>query len=184
MKNLIRKNLKGDRILFLFILAVAVYVFMLKVTIPEVMVFSGGMKILDMMPLGYDSNYVNLLFETLGKQGRHVYLFHQIPADMIYPFLFGVSNCLILAWFLDKLDKFRGPAFALCLIPLLAGIFDYCENIGIISLLNVYPHIPDFLSKITAIFSVLKSLFTTLYFVVLLITLVIFGLSRIVRKGK
>ena len=48
------------------------------------MAFSGGMKLLDMMPLGYDMDYINTLFETLGEKGRDIYLYNQIPVDMIY----------------------------------------------------------------------------------------------------
>lgn len=36
-----------------------------------------------------------LLLSALGENGRHAYLFHQLPFDMLYPFLFGVTYCLI-----------------------------------------------------------------------------------------
>jgi hypothetical protein len=183
MKNFIKKNLIGSRALILFILSTAVYIFMLVVTIPEVVNYSGGMKLLDMMPTGYNSDYVNLLFEALGEQGRYAYLFHQIPVDMIYPLLFGISNCLVLAWILNKLGKFHSLLFNLCLLPVFAGVFDYCENFGIISLLKSYPHNPAYLSQITNVFTVLKSFFTSLYFGVLIITLIVFAINRIFRKA-
>ena len=63
------------------------------------------MKLLDMMPTGYDWNYVNELFNTLGENGRKIYLTKQIPMDMFYPLLFGLSYCLIFAYFLKKLEK-------------------------------------------------------------------------------
>ena len=65
---------------------------MLTITIPKVMSFAGGMKLLDMMPLGYNSEYVNSLFNNLGKKGREVYLLNQIPIDMIYILLWYVNN--------------------------------------------------------------------------------------------
>ena len=74
---------------------------MLTITIPMVMSFSDGMKLLDMMPAGYSAEYVNTLLNTLGEQGRNAYLFQQIPVDMVYPFLFAVSYCLLFAYFLD-----------------------------------------------------------------------------------
>ena len=104
---------------------------MLIVTIPEVMQHSGGMKILDMMPTGYDAQYVNSLFSILGTAGRDLYLYHQLPLDLIYPSLFGISSCLVLAYFLNKLGKLNSWLFYLCLLPLLSGLFDYMENIGI-----------------------------------------------------
>ena len=68
---------------------------MLIITIPKTMAFSNGMKLLDMMPSGYDSEYITSLFEALGEDGRHAYLYSQLPVDMIYPLLFGISYCLI-----------------------------------------------------------------------------------------
>ena len=84
---------------------------MLMVTIPKTMGFSKGMKLLDMMPMGYDSEYINTLFEALGENGRGVYLYNQIPIDMVYPFLFGISYCLLLVYFLQKINKLNSAFF-------------------------------------------------------------------------
>lgn len=179
MKKIILNNIQGKKVLFLFILTNLVYAFMLMVTIPKVMHFSGGMKLLDMIPTGYNLEYVNTLFDTLREKGRNAYLFRQIPVDMIYPFLFGISNCLILAYFLKKLNKLNGSLFHLCFIPIVAGITDYVENIGIITMLMKYPNLSNESVMITNIFSVIKSLSTTIYFVVLIIILIILGIKTI-----
>jgi hypothetical protein len=39
---------------------------MLTVAIPHTMAFSGGMILLDKMPMGYDYTYVKTLFNILG----------------------------------------------------------------------------------------------------------------------
>ena len=184
MKDLIRKNLNGKRILLLFVLTNIVYAIMLIITIPKVMSFSGGMKLLDMMPTGYSAEYVNALLSALGEKGRNAYLFTQFPIDMIYPFLFGVSSCLILAYFLNKLGKFESRLFYFCLLPLFSGLFDYLENIGIIAMLKSYPNNPVILSQITNVFSVLKSSFTTFYFIVLIIFIVMFGMNKLFQKSR
>jgi len=145
---------------------------MLTITIPKVMSFTGGMKLLDMMPTGYNSEYVNSLLSALGSTGRNAYLFNQIPLDMVYPFLFGVTYCLLLAYILNKLGKSESFLFYLCFIPLLSGLFDYFENIGIIAMLNSYPDNSIILSKTTNVFSVLKSFFTSIYFIILTISLI------------
>lgn len=184
MKRIVEKNLVGYRILFLYILSFALYLFMLTVTIPEVMYSSGGMKILDMMPKGYNPEYVNSLLNALGERGRHAYLFHQLPVDMIYPLLFGVSNCLLLAWLLNQIGKLNGNLFYLSLLPLLAGLFDYFENVGIIIMLNTFPHISVLISKVTNIFTISKSFCTTFYFCVLIIILIVFAKKRIFPPGS
>jgi len=165
IKEIINKHLAGKKVLFLFVLTNIIYSIMLLVTIPKTMLFSNGMKLLDMMPAGYDSVYVNTLFETLGVKGRAVYLYNQIPIDMIYPFLFGISYCLLIAYFLKKLDKLNTPFFYLCLLPIIAGIADYLENFGIIYMLNNYPNLSQFSIDATNIFSILKSMTTTIYFI-------------------
>jgi len=182
MIDLIRKNIDGRKVLFLFILTNIVYVIMLTFTIPTVMSFSGGIKLMDMMPTGYTAEYVNSLLNALGEQGRHAYLFKQIPVDMIYPLLFGISNCLILAYFLNKIGKLESPYFYLCYLPLFAGLFDYFENIGIISILNSFPHNSVILSQTTSVFTVIKSFLTTIYFISLILILIRFGLNRLNKR--
>jgi hypothetical protein len=172
MKKLIKRNLNGNKVLFLFIATNIVYAFMLIVTIPKVMSFAGGMKLLDMMPTGYSVEYVDSLFNALGENGRHAYLFNQLPVDMIYPGLFAISYCLVLAYFLNKLGKLESPLFYLCILPIFSGLSDYCENIGIIIMLKSYPKNSGLLSQVTSVFSILKSFSTTIYFIVLTIALI------------
>jgi hypothetical protein len=184
MKELIRTNINGEKVLFLFILTNIVYCMMLLITIPGVMAFSNGMKILDMMPTGYDHAYVNNLFKTLGEKGRDFYLFRQLPVDMIYPFLFGIGSCLVLAYFLDKIGKLDGLLFYICFIPLFSGLFDYGENIGIITMLKTYPENSKLISQVTNTFSILKSSCTITYFILLIILLIVFGKHKLFGKNK
>lgn len=178
-KELIYRNVKGRKVFTFFVLTYVVYALMLLVTIPKVMGFSDGMKIFDMMPFGYSSEYANTLLNSLGEEGRHVYLFLQIPLDMIYPFLFGVGNSLLLAFFLNKLRHLKTPYIYLCLLPLLAGSFDYLENFGVSAMLFSFPDISDLLIQTTSMFSVAKSLLTSIYFVVLIVVLLAFLWNRI-----
>jgi hypothetical protein len=128
------------------------------------MKLSKGIKLLDMMPKGYDLDYVNKLFVTLGENGRHIYLTNQMLVDMIYPLLFGITYSLLLACFLRKINKLK-PLFSyLCLLPILA---DYLENIGIIKMLKGYLDFKESTVNINSIFSVIisppKTIFTTAY---------------------
>ena len=183
LREIISRNLSGKKVLLLFIITNIVYAFMLIVTIPRTMTFSNGMKLLDMMPMGYNAEYVISLLDTLGNKGREVYLYCQIPVDMIYPFLFGISYCLLIAYFFKKLDKLNSNIFYLCLLPLIGGIADYLENFGIISMLNNFPQLSQIEINFTNIFSMIKSISTTVYFIVLIITLMAFGIKTL-NKNK
>jgi len=180
--HFIEKNISGKKVLGLFILTNLVYTFMLTVTIPKTMEFSNGMKLLDMMPTGYDLNYVRELFTSLGEKGRLTYLTNQIPVDMIYPLLFGLSYCLLLGYFLKKLNKLNSPYSYLCLLPIIAGIADYLENIGIISMLKNYPELKETIVYTTNIFSVIKSSSTSIFFIVLIVVLITLGIKVVNRK--
>lgn len=185
MKPLIKfieKNISGKKVLGLFILTNLVYTFMLTVTIPKTMEFSNGMKLLDMMPTGYDLSYVSQLFTSLGENGRLTYLTNQIPVDMIYPLLFGLSYCLLLGYFLKKLNKLNSPYSYLCVIPIIAGIADYLENIGIIKMLKNYPELKETAVYKTNIFSVIKSISTSIFFIALIVVLITLGIKVLNRK--
>jgi hypothetical protein len=182
LTKFLEKNISGKKVLGLFILTNVVYAFMLIVTIPKTMGFSNGMKLLDMMPTGYDLNYVNELFNSLGEIGRETYLTNQIPVDMIYPLLFGLTYSLLLAYFLKKLNKLNSPFTYLCLIPIFAGIADYLENLGIITMLKSYHNLTEISVKTTSTFSLIKSISTTAFFIILIIVLVILGLKTINEK--
>ena len=182
IKEIVNKNLTGRKLLFLFVITNIIYGIMLMVTIPKTMAFSKGMKLLDMMPMGYDSEYINALFEALGENGRGVYLYNQIPIDMVYPFLFGISYCLLLVYFLKKINKLNSAFFYLIFLPIIAGIADYLENLGIINMLSSYPNQSQLSMDVTNVFSIIKSMTTTVFFVALIITLAIFGYKTIVER--
>jgi hypothetical protein len=177
----IDENSSGRNVLVFLILSTSIYILMLTITIPQIMAITGGIKILDMMPTGYSPKYVNELMLTLGENGRHLYLYHQIPLDMVYPLLFGISNTLIIIYLLKKAQIFNNNLIYLGIIPIIAGVMDYSENTGIIMILTDYPNNPDILSKVTNVFSVIKSTFTIMYFVVLLVLLCVLAIRRLFR---
>lgn len=182
--TLISKNSNGKRVLLFFILANIVYTLMLTFTIPNVMSFSNGMKLFDMMPTGYDLGYATELLNSLGKEGRNAYLNKQIPLDMVYPLLFMIAYSLLLAYILKKLDRFKKPLKYLCVLPIIAGAADYGENIGIISLLNSFPMISASSVGITNYFSVIKSFTTSIFFIALIVLLVILGIRMLRTKRE
>lgn len=182
MKELLSSHINGKKVLLLFVLTNVVYVYMLAVSIPGVMQFAGDLPLLDMMPTGYDFAYVETLFAALGEAGRSAYLFRQIPVDMVYPGLFGISYCLVFAYFLNRIGQLKSPMMYFCLLPIIAAVADYAENVGIITLLNSFPGLSPGWVSATNLFSILKSSATTVYFVGLILLLITFGLQSLRRK--
>lgn len=183
MKTQIDRLLRGKIVLLFFIISSSLYFLMLFVTIPYLHKITNGIEILDMMPAGYDFQYVIQLMESLGETGRHYYLFTQIPIDLLFPFFFAISNCIIIVWFLKKIGKLDTFWYLACYLPLFAGFFDYAENISIISILNNYPEIEQNSVLVSNFFSVMKSSLTTIALSVLLIIILVFLFKRIFNRN-
>jgi len=185
MKNFLIKYSTGKTVLVLFILANSIYAIMVAVTIPKTAQFADGMKILDMMPGGYDFDYVYSLFNTLGEAGRNTYRNTQIPFDMVYPALFALSFSLLLAFFLKKLNRQNTWLIYVCILPFIGGIADYAENIGIIFMLNRHPAFTVQTVELVCTFSIIKSSATTIYFLILLVVILWFAINWLQRlKAK
>ena len=169
VRQLLEKYSSGKNVLLLFVITQLVYLMMLFYTIPNVTAYAYGMKILDLMPTGYSAGYVKELFDKLGPAGRDYYLFRQLPLDMIYPFLFMAGYSLLLTYLFKKSFKPENKIHSLAIIPLFGGFFDYLENVGIIYMLNSFPNISTLAVNVTNLFSILKSVSTTIFFVLLFV---------------
>jgi len=158
----------GRNVLIFLIPSLAVYSFMLFHTIPGVESYAPEMKLFDLSPSGYSYDYAVELLSVLGNDGRKEYLIRQLPLDFIYPALFSISSFLMLAWlFLKRNDK-GSRIFYLCFVPVVAGIFDYLENIQIVLMILNYPDITKAHVILSSAFTMVKSGLTSLFFVILL----------------
>ncbi len=92
----------GKVIISLFVLTMAVYFTMLSYSIPAVSAFAPDLPIFDLSPLGYSFTYANELLNSLGTEGRNLYLTTQLPLDFIYPGLFSITYSLLLVWIFWK----------------------------------------------------------------------------------
>lgn len=178
----LKKAISGRVILILVILTMLVYLLMLLYTIPKVQSYAPGMILFDLSPSGYSYQHAVSLLESLGEAGRNIYLFQQIPADFIYPGLFAVSYSLMLTWLFAKSFEAGSKIFYLALIPVMGGCFDYLENICIILMLNSFPDLSQRLVEVASTFTVLKSIFTTLFFVLLIVGIISFVITKIKPK--
>ncbi|MCB0731749.1 MAG: hypothetical protein KDC88_12015 [Ignavibacteriae bacterium] len=183
VQQLLEKYSTGRILIILFVITQIVYLLMLLYTIPNLMSYANGMKILDLMPTGYSVDYAKSLFYELGIVGRDYYLFRQIPVDMIYPFLFAVTYSLLLTYLFKSSFTPESKIHYLSILPLFGGFFDYLENIGIILMLSNYPKFLDLLANVTNLFSILKSISTTLFFISLVVGIVGF-ISKKFKKTQ
>lgn len=185
MEVLIRfmqKYSSGKLISVLFVLTMIVYVVMLTYSIPAVSAFAPEFPLFDLSPTGYSLSYASELLNSLGEDGRHLYLFTQLPLDFIYPALFSITYSLMLVWLCGKLFNKNSKIYYFLLVPFLAGIFDYIENIFIIRMINSFPDIQEITVKVASTFTILKSSFTMVFFVLLIVGLIMLLKQRNSKK--
>lgn len=166
--SFIQKYSNGKVIIALFVLTMAVYLTMLYYSIPAVSAFAPELPIFDLSPLGYSFSYASELLDTLGIEGRNLYLSTQLPLDFIYPGLFSITYSLLLVWLFGKTFNGNSKVYYFALVPFLAGIFDYVENVFIIKMISSFPDLQVTTVKAASTFTILKSSFTILFFILLI----------------
>lgn len=175
--DVLKRWTTGRQVLCWFIATMVVYLTMLFYTIPAVQNFAPGKVLFDLSPGGYSYASAMALLEALGSVGRETYLTLQLRMDMIYPGLFAVCYSLMFIWLFRKSYHSSSKLFYLCLIPVCAGLFDYMENAGIYFMLTSYPEISPKLVNFTSVLTILKSIFTTVFFILLL-----FGIGKALQS--
>ncbi|GAA6135800.1 hypothetical protein NBRC116188_25900 [Oceaniserpentilla sp. 4NH20-0058] len=176
MQNLIRfirKYSTGKIVISFFVLTMAVYLTMLSYSIPAVTAYAPHLPIFDLSPTGYSFSYAYELLDTLGSEGRDLYLYTQLPLDFIYPGLFSITYSLLLVWLFGKTFKEKSKVYYFALVPFLAGIFDYAENVLIVNMIMSFPELQITTVKIASIFTLLKSSFTLVFFMLLILGIVL-----------
>lgn len=173
-------QVRGRTILILSIPTLAVYLYMILITIPLVSSHAGGMRILDMQPLGYSVEYARELLDGLGEAGRNTYLWRQLPPDLFYPGFYAVTLSLLLSYLLRRTFPSSKAARYLVLLPIAGGFFDYLENLGVGSMLVSYPDVSTTLIRVTGCFTLLKSGFSSLAF----LSLIALAVLQITRRGR
>jgi hypothetical protein len=167
--TLLQNAASGKVVLGIFILTMGVYLTMLCYTIPKVERYAPGLALFDLSPTGYSTQHAITLLESLGQEGRNVYLYQQLPIDFLFPGLFAVSHALLLTWLFAKSFESNSKIFYLAIVPILGGFFDYLENISIVCMIKSFPELSQGLVATASIFTILKSASVAAFFVLLYI---------------
>jgi len=135
---------------------------------------TGGATILDMtFTQGPDDVYAVLV--ALGDAGRAFDLSHIVPLDMVFPATYMLFLSVGISWTFARWLHRDSQWFLLNLTPIIAGIADYCENAGVITLLLSYPSRLHPVAWYTSIMYIVKFGFSTVSFLTLFAALAIWG---------
>lgn len=139
---------KRSLVILLFIYAIVFGSILL--TLGQLSGVSGGNGILD-FEQGYSAERVVEIFGSYGDTGMALYGRIQF-LDLFNPALYS----LVAAVFTYLLWKGRGLDW-LCLMPFLAGIGDYAENVTLFLMSRSFPIVPEGLVFISSSLSLLKN---------------------------
>jgi hypothetical protein len=158
----LQKHIKKKQIILLIAAYIAIVAVMGLLIIPAILKNAGGMNIFDLKAAGYGLNYANSFISAIGAKGRAVYLFAQLPLDMIFPVVYSL---LYLALADKALKKINITMFAAIMV---LCVSDYAENISVYLML-LSGKLSASLVTAASVFTVTKTVF--LYLTVLSIAL-------------
>ena len=156
-----------------------------------IMPVAGGIMALaannSVMPLDlmffYTPNQAFEMMERYGKAGRSVYLRIVLTADIIYPIIYTLFFGLFLSWLFQRGFSPDSHMQRWNVAPVGSLAFDLLENVGIVSMLSMYPSIPAGMAWITMIFGSMKWVFFAITIVLLLTGLVKAAMNRFRKQA-
>ena len=132
---------------------------------------SDGTGPIDLL-LFYTPEKVYSMVESYGEAGRSSYRAFELTGDIIYPIVYTLFFSLLITWLFRRGFRPSSKMQALNVVPLGGWLFDLLENLGIVTMLSVFPSTPDVLAWITAIATLIKWLFAAATIVLILVGLV------------
>ncbi|MDQ3005658.1 MAG: hypothetical protein M3R47_09790 [Chloroflexota bacterium] len=132
---------------------------------------SGGTGPIDLQ-LFYTPEKVYSMVESYGNAGRASYRAFLLTGDIIYPIVYTLFSSLFITWLFQRGFPSNSKMQALNVVPLGGWLFDLLENLGIVTMLSVFPSTPDVLAWITAIATLIKWMFAAATIVLIVVGLV------------
>ena len=124
-----------------FFIAMYILINNTAVGVAGLLQITGGANILD-FEFGFTAAEALDMLTALGGQGRSFYLTHIIPIDFLFPLSYMLCYMGWIALLLKYIAP-KGYMKSLLLVPSLAMLFDWIENIAVIFILKNYPSLPE-----------------------------------------
>jgi hypothetical protein len=172
LSHLFHRNAKGWLIV---VLAILDFLFM-GVIMPRIQAsleaLSGGVGPIDLRFFSTPAQ-IQTMVEAYGEAGRASYRLVELTADILYPIVYTLFFGLLLSWLLQRAFASGSSARRLNVVPLAAWLFDLLENLGIVTLLSIYPNTSTLLAWATILFTVIKWVFALVTLVLIIFALVL-----------
>jgi hypothetical protein len=118
------------------------------------------------------------MIDKYGQAGRALYLKIELTADIIYPIVYTLFYGLLISWLFQRAFRPDSKMQKWNVMPVGAWFFDLLENVGIVSMLAMYPLKLALLAWFTMIVGSIKWAFAFAS-----IALVLVGLVKATMNG-
>lgn len=143
---------------------------------------SGGVGPLDLQ-FFYTPQKAYAVIAAHGEYGRAFYRNFELTVDILYPIVYTLFLSLFISWLFQRGFEAGSDMQRLNATPFGAWAFDLLENLGIVTMLSVYPATPALLAWLTAVFTMVKWVFAGAS-VVLMIIGVVAALEKAVTGAR
>ena len=185
LNSLLLKTSSVKKICISFVASHLVLLLMWLFTLP-VIHDQIGTQVFDLQTFGYDVSVAESIVDNLNNETTALYLFPQLSLlDVLYPFLLALFLSSLL-FRLFKITQTKSKVTSILLVvPFLAMIFDYAENIGVILMITKSIEISETIVLLSSTFTVLKGLLTSIAWIAILVYAIKwFGIKIIERNKK
>lgn len=184
LNSLLIKTSSVKNICILFVASHLVLLIMMIFTLP-VINDQIGTKVFDLQTLGYSVSVAESIVENLNNETTSLYLFPQLTLlDLLYPILLALFLSSILFRLFSITETKSKIASILLVIPFMAMLFDYAENICIILMISKSIEISETIVLLSSSFTVLKGVLTSIAWIVILVYAIKWFRMKIIERNN
>lgn len=184
LNSLLIKTSSVKNICILFVASHLVLLMMMIFTLP-VINDQIGTKVFDLQTLGYSVSVAESIVENLNNETTSLYLFPQLTLlDLLYPILLALFLSSILFRLFSITETKSKIASILLVIPFMAMLFDYAENICVILMISKSLELTKTLVLLSSSLTILKGVFTSIAWITILVYAIKWFRMKILERNK
>jgi hypothetical protein len=155
LSNTLKKYAEG-RIILVFLALMLMFGMIIVPTIRNKLeANSGGAGFIDLL-FSYTPEKAYSMIESYGDESRALYRTFAMTGDVIYPVVYSILFSLIITWLFQRSFASNSKLQVLNVIPFGALLFDWLENIFIVTMLLLYPSTPTIVAKLASVCTTIK----------------------------
>jgi len=181
LSEILKRYAKGWLVLVFFALDALFNVVIMSGVQARLEAASGGVGPIDLQ-FFYTPEKAYSMVAAYGAAGRAMYRTFELTGDILYPIVYTLFFSLVLTWLLQRGFAANSQIQRLNVVPFGAWLFDLLENVGIVTMLSIYPATPALIAWLTAICTLIKWSFIGATIVLTLASLVMMAKNTLLKK--